>query len=115
MAVLTRALALALLLASAALTVACDECAEPIDEAGSFLERPSNLFCQSDAECTGVSTGCHTFSRGLCGQAQLNVNAAMTPEWKRLSEGLNSCDRSCNQCLAAISPHCSDGFCGGKP
>ena len=96
-------------------TAGCGDCSDEVAAANEFLEQPTNLTCQSDQDCAVVSTGCAEPERGLCGQAPLNRAAASSQKWKRISDALDDCDSSCAQCDALLTPHCSDGFCGGPP
>jgi hypothetical protein len=102
--------------ASAAL-VGCGDCSDESAAANKFLSAPVNLACQSDEDCVVVSVGCAQVSRGFCGQAQLNREAAESSKWKALGQDLEGCESgSCEQCLAALQPSCAaDGFCGGAP
>lgn len=93
--------------------VACGDCTKEIEAARVFLEE--NRRCQSDEDCVAVSTGCHTFANGICAQAPLNRSAAATTQWKRLSKGLEGCERECVTCTAALIPQCTAGACGGSP
>jgi hypothetical protein len=102
------------LLGAIAALVGCGDCTDEIEAARAFLEEPANLTCQSDDDCVVVSTGCHTFSRGTCGQAQVAGRAAESEEWSGLSAELSDCESaSCAQCLALLTPRCLEGMCGG--
>jgi hypothetical protein len=91
-------------------------CDEEIEAMGKFLNDPAHLSCKSDADCAVVETGCHTFDRGLCAQAQLNTEAASSSAWQKLSRDLADCESGeCSRCLAQVVPGCKDGFCGGRP
>ena len=110
-----RLLLLAVLLGAPASLVACGDCTDEIEAARVFLDKPANLACESGDDCVVVSTGCHTFSKGVCAQAQLGRQAAASAEWSQLSEDLNDCEDSCSQCLVGLSPSCTEGMCGGPP
>src|SRR5215204_4495355 len=84
--------------------VGCSNCSDEVDAANQFLEEPANLACQSDSDCAVVSTGCGEPARAFCGQAPLNVEAAASGRWQRISEGLVECDSSCTQCGAGLLP-----------
>jgi hypothetical protein len=104
----------ALLLAACAAGCAGD-CTDEIEAASAFLDKPANLTCQSNDDCVVVSTPCHTFERGLCGQVQLNRQAASSEEWSTLSGDLRDCESgSCVQCTALLIRSCIDGICGGS-
>ena len=94
-------------------SLACGDCTEEIDAARVFLEK--NRSCQVDDDCVAVSTGCHTFTGGLCAQAAVNRTAAATAEWQRLSQGLKGCQSECAACDADLIPQCTAGVCGGSP
>jgi len=94
---------------------ACGDCEDETAVAEKFLETPTNLSCQSNADCEVVSTGCGHPARSSCGQAQLNHPAAASSQWKRLQADLVNCDNKCEQCGAALLPTCSNGLCGGAP
>jgi len=91
----------------------CGDCADEVAAANDFLETPEHLACQSDDDCTVVSTGCGEPRRSFCGQATLNRSSAESAEWKRISEGLADCESQCSQCDGALLAECSQGFCGG--
>lgn len=93
----------------------CSNCDDEVAAANSFLEDPTNLVCQSDEDCAVVPTGCAEPWRSSCGQAVLNRDAAASGKWQQISDGLADCAGSCAQCLAALLPQCSEGFCGGPP
>jgi hypothetical protein len=105
----------------ACMTVALAGCAnggcdEEIDAMGMFLNDPAHLSCKSDADCVVVGTGCHTFDRGLCSQAELNTEASRSSAWQKLSRDLADCESGeCSRCLALLLPGCDNGFCGGHP
>ena len=103
------------LLVAVGLVAACGDCSDEIEAGRAFLDKPANLSCQTDQDCVVVSTGCQTFARGVCEQAQLNRGAAVSAQWQRLSQGLSDCQNSCSQCAVALIAHCDAGFCGGKP
>ncbi len=108
-----HALGLALLLLGTSL-MACGDCSDETAAADRFIEDPTHRTCQSDADCSVVSTGCNDVSRGLCGQAPLSSVAAASEEWLALSQDLNDCDDgSCEKCAALLLPRCLEGFCGG--
>ena len=106
--------AMAALAVAAGLT-ACGNCDDETAAAEQFLSTPSNLTCQSDADCEVVSTGCTHPARSLCGQALLNHTAAASDHWKALQPDLVDCDNKCEQCAAGLLVKCSSGFCGGPP
>ncbi|HEY6559468.1 MAG TPA: hypothetical protein VI072_19425, partial [Polyangiaceae bacterium] len=87
-----------------AMTPACgdDDCSDEIEAARAFLG--ANRSCQVNEDCVVVSTGCHTFGNGVCGQAPLERTAAESAEWARLQHDLGSCKRECAQCAAALAP-----------
>jgi hypothetical protein len=100
----------------AAQLVACGNCDDEIEAAGTFLHDRNHLACEADDDCVVVLTGCHTFEDlGACGQAQLNRTASASAEWSRLQGDLRDCDDSCETCTLALLPGCNDGFCGGSP
>jgi hypothetical protein len=102
------------LLGAAAPLVACGDCEDEVEAAQAFLDNPANLACQSDEDCAVVSTGCHTFSRGICAQAHLGQTAAASQQWSELKDALDDCDSgTCTQCLAELLARCTDGLCGG--
>ena len=91
-----------------------DDCSSEINAARDFLD--ANRSCQADTDCVGVSTGCHTFANGICGQAPLNRQASESPTWAKLSGSLDDCvGRECDMCLAGIVLRCTNGVCGGNP
>jgi hypothetical protein len=94
---------------------ACGDCEDETAAAQQFLTTPSNLVCQSDADCKVVLTGCTHPARGFCGQATLNQTAAASSRWKTLQTHLNDCDNECINCAALLEAHCASGFCGGPP
>jgi hypothetical protein len=102
-------------LALALLVGGCgDDCSDAIAAGKEFLDDPANLTCQSNEDCQVVSTGCHTYARGICGQAQLNRDAAASSKWKTIQAGLDDCDMpGCSQCDAALVVQCADLRCGG--
>lgn len=109
-----RLLLATLLLGATASLVGCSDCTDEIEAARVFLEDRTNLACQSDDDCVVVSTGCQTFSRGLCGQAQLGARAAASEAWSQLGAELSECESgTCAKCLALLLPSCTDGMCGG--
>jgi hypothetical protein len=104
----------AVLLAASSALCACGDCADELEAARAFLEKPANLTCQSSEDCVVVSTGCQTVARGLCGQAHLSRQAASSKEWSKLSGDLRDCEsKPCIQCTAALVTGCADGICGG--
>ena len=91
-----------------------NDCSDEIAEGQKFLDDPANLTCQSNADCEVVSTGCHTYAHGICGQAQVNRTAAATAKWKAIQAGLDDCGMtSCGQCAAALVAQCANLQCGG--
>jgi hypothetical protein len=94
------------------LLTACGDCQDEIDAAGRFLQQPENLACQTDQDCRVVPTTCHTFPGGACSQAHLNVQAASSAEWKKLSDALDSCQSDdCINCASLLEPNCLEGVC----
>jgi len=92
------------------------DCSDEIAEGQKFLDEPANLACESDADCEVVSTGCHTYAHGICGQAQVSRTAAASARWKTIQDNLDDCGiTGCAQCDAALIPHCVEGSCGGTP
>jgi hypothetical protein len=101
---------------AAAMLLACDHCDDDIEAAGGFLGTPANLACETNDDCVVVNTGCHTYERGTCAQAQLNRAAAKSREWSELQSDLNDCgDDICAQCAVLLVAGCVEGFCGGPP
>jgi hypothetical protein len=93
----------------------CIRCNVAVEAAGAFLEDSQNRICQTDVDCMTVSTGCHTYDSGLCGQALLSRTAAESDRWLTLQKNLLECEgEDCMQCMAALLPRCTDGLCGGK-
>lgn len=101
----------------AATLVACGNCDDEIETAGTFLRAPANRECETGADCVVVSTGCHTYDDfGICAQAQLNRAAAASGTWSKLQSDLNDCgDDKCARCGALLIAGCVEGFCGGPP
>ncbi|HEY5373194.1 MAG TPA: hypothetical protein VIK01_05880 [Polyangiaceae bacterium] len=91
------------------------DCSDEIAAAEPFLKDPSNLVCESDADCQVVQTGCHEFRGFACGQAELNTAAASSAKWSSLQSGLLNCQKNCTQCLVGLLAQCMAGFCGGAP
>jgi hypothetical protein len=108
----TRLLALGLLHLVGALS-GCGDCSDEVEAANKFLEDPANLVCQSNEDCTVVSTGCAEPRRASCGQASLSRAAAASAKWQQVEEDLVDCDNSCAQCDALLLPTCTSGLCGG--
>ena len=107
--------ALTALAISTLLTACAGDCDDETEAAQRFLSNSTNLSCQSDSDCDVVSTGCGHPARSICGQAQLNHTAAASAAWKVLQDDLTDCSNKCTNCLAAVTPACRDGFCGGPP
>jgi hypothetical protein len=93
------------------LLTSCRDCKDEIDAAGTFLEQSENLACHTDEDCRLVYTSCHTFPGGHCGQSPLNVYAATSAEWKKLSDALTSCKSGCPVCAVLVLVHCGEGVC----
>lgn len=104
-----------LLCAAMSSLAACGDCEDEIESARAFLDDPANLTCQTRDDCVVVGTGCHTFARGSCSQAQLSKAAAASASWSKLSAELDDCQDECAVCAALLSAQCVDGFCGGAP
>lgn len=101
--------------ASWSLAACGKDCEDEIEAARAFLDNPANLGCQTSDDCVVVNTGCHTFERGICSQAQLSKAAAASASWAEMSADLNDCEDGCAVCAAGLSVQCTDGFCGGAP
>lgn len=104
------------ILAVLALSCGDDEgdCSDEIETAEEFTRDPANLQCQADEDCVVVGTGCHTVSRGFCGQAQLNRDVAESEAWVGVISALGSCEEgSCVQCNGGLVAGCAEGLCGG--
>jgi hypothetical protein len=104
------------LLLGVALVACQDDCMDEKKAMESFLVEPAHLTCESNEDCTVVTSGCLPVDvpGALCGQAHLNKSAAASSEWKRLLSTADDCwGQSCVTCTAALTPGCRDGFCGG--
>jgi hypothetical protein len=104
-----------LLVVSAALAAqACKTGCEPetIERAVAFLE--AHQSCEVDTDCVVVSDYCQEIPGGFCGQLVMNRAGSSSPEWAALDAELKDCSpSSCEVCLAAVVPTCTDGSCGG--
>jgi hypothetical protein len=96
------------------MTTGCsgDDCRAEADAAKKFLNVPANRACQTSDDCAVVSTGCSGL--GFCGQAQLNKNTAAGEAWRSREKLLRECTTECLLCGAAVTPTCTDGFCGSE-
>ena len=107
-------LGLGALLAVSTLLGCKDDCADAVAAAEKFLGDPQNLTCESNEDCTVVSTGCAPVADAFCGQSPLSKRAAASAAWSQIQKDLQSCGTSCAICTAALTPGCSAGTCG-KP
>jgi hypothetical protein len=88
----------------------CD--GELVDRAMVFMQ--SHQSCAVDDDCVVVGDFCETLPGGYCGQLTMNRTGAESAEWRSITDELGSCaPGSCEVCLAALVPACSDGVCGG--
>lgn len=92
----------------------CHDCEEETAAAEQFLTTPANLSCQTDADCTVVSTGCGRPPSSSSGQAVLNRTAAASDRWKLLQSNLSNCEDTCLQSAILVNSSCSSGVCGIK-
>jgi hypothetical protein len=66
-----RIIRLGTFVASALVAASCGDdgdCSTEIERARQFLA--AHRECTGDEDCTVVSTGCHTYANGICGQAR---------------------------------------------
>lgn len=112
-----RAVAFVLLFVAAAPTMllgcgneACDP--EMTQRAVYYLH--AHRECQTDEDCVIVPDYCGELPGGFCGQLVMSRAGANSAEWKAFDRELRDCGPSeCTQCLAAVTPGCTDGVCGG--
>jgi hypothetical protein len=89
----------------------CDE--EAIDRAVTFIE--DNQACETDDDCVTISDFCAELPGGFCGQIALSKQGAESTTWKSIESELSDCaPSSCDVCVAALAPTCTDGSCSGR-
>jgi len=91
-----------------------DDCGDAAAAADKFLEDPKNLRCDADEDCAVVLTGCAPVANNFCGQSAVSKEAGDSATWSRIEKDLQSCDKDCAICAAALVPHCSAGKCSSN-
>ena len=88
--------------------LACEAAAKRVDE---FVADASNQACEDDADCVVVVVDCAPTNNDFCGQVGMTRSAYDSPRWREIEASLASCPDSCETCLAALEPRCSEGSC----
>jgi hypothetical protein len=93
-------------------TASCGCPQKTIDEANAFIK--AHQSCETNDDCRVIHDHCEMLSGGFCGQLAMNKEGAESAEWKALDRELGDCaPDSCERCLAALLPTCTNGSCGG--
>lgn len=93
--------------------LSCSDCDFERKRVESFLAKPENLSCHTDADCTVTGVDCLEVKGAFCGQVVLNKRANDSATWRDSRNALKDCVGvdPCTTCDALRVAMCQEGSC----